>query len=261
MNESKSRFCDVCESRSRNLCGKMNAAQFQRLTARTGKLRFEPGATFIAEGDPAAHYFSLTAGVAMLFKLMQDGRRQVTGFARKGEFLGLAASACYAFSAEAIGIVELCRHSRGAIQTLLHEEPGIAFRLQELTSNELILAHEQMLLLGRKTAQERLASFLLGELSRQSARSFIYPTLDLPMRRVDIADYLGLTTETVCRAFSRLRRDQIISISTAHDVGVLDVERLRSAADGLTVRISRPAASRSLSGGAVQREPWAPLHS
>lgn len=252
MNKTKSRLCDACDSRSNNLCGKMNAAQFPRLTARTDKLRIEAGVVFIVEGDPASHFFSLTSGAAMLFKLMQDGRRQITGFARKDDFLGLAAGDRYAFSAEAIGLVVLCRHSRSTMQTLLREAPEPALRLQALTSNELMLAHEQMLLLGRKTARERLASFLLSELLRQNGQSFVPLTLDLPMRRTDIADYLGLTTETVCRAFSWLKKELIVSALTKKDVSVLDVDRLRVVADGLPVRMWWPVPPLRLSNGPDQ---------
>ncbi len=119
-----------------------------------------PGQCFIDEGEPARSFFNITAGTAKLFKLLPDGRRQITGFVGAGHFLGLAVSDTYAFSAEAIEPVRYCRFQRAKLRALLDDFPLMEKRLLEVASNELVAAQEQMLLLGRKTARERLASFL-----------------------------------------------------------------------------------------------------
>jgi CRP/FNR family transcriptional regulator len=169
------------------------------------------GTTFIEEGEPATHFFNITRGSARLFKLLPDGRRQITGFAGIGDFLGLAVSETYAFSAEAIEPVSYCRFSRGRLRALLRDFPAMEARLLEFASNELVAAQEQMLLLGRKTARERLASFLLMQ-SRKSSRRPQHNRFTLPMTRGDIADYLGLTIETVSRTLTLLRKDGLIDL-------------------------------------------------
>ena len=153
-----------------------------------------------------------TAGTAKLFKLLPDGRRQITGFVGPGQFLGLAVSDTYAFSAEAIEQVRYCRFPRAALRAVLNDFPQMEKLLLEIASNELVAAQEQMLLLGRKTARERLASYLLTQ-SRQggpSGRS--RNQFELPITHIDIADYLGLTIETVSRTFTRLQAEALIHI-------------------------------------------------
>jgi CRP/FNR family transcriptional regulator, anaerobic regulatory protein len=177
--------------------------------------------------------FNITGGTAKLFKLLPDGRRQITGFVAVGHFLGLAVSDTYAFSAEAITEVRYCRFSRPRLPGLLDDFPLMEKRLLEVASNELVAAQEQMLLLGRKTARERLASFLIahsrqGVMCHHPRRQFA-----LPMTRADIADYLGLTIETVSRTFTKLRKDALIDIPSSTEVVIRDWDALEDLAGGL----------------------------
>lgn len=180
--------------------------------------RIEPGQTFIDEGEPADSFFNVTAGSAKLYKLLADCRRQITGFVSVGQFLGLAVSATYAFSAEAMEPVRLCRFSRSRLYHLLADFPALERRLLQVASNELVAAQEQMLLLGRKTARERVASFLLSQSQRDVPCGRYRTQLHLPMTRSDIADYLGLTVETVCRTLTRLRNEGLIELPSASDL-------------------------------------------
>ena len=187
------------------------------------------GRAFIAEGDPAEHFFNITAGTAKLFKLLPDGRRQITGFASIGSFLGLAVSVTYAFGAEAVEPVHLCRFSRPRLRTLIDDLPAMEKRLLEVASNELVAAQEQMLLLGRKTARERVASFLLARRDPPAAA-----LVSLPMARTDIADYLGLTIETISRTLTRLRNEGLIDLPSPTRVRLLDPAGLNTLATGLS---------------------------
>jgi CRP/FNR family transcriptional regulator len=117
------------------------------------------GTTLIEEGEQAVAFFNITRGTARLFKLLADGRRQITGFAHVGHFLGLAVSDTFAFSAEAIEPVRLCRFSRPRLRVLLDDFSAMEKRLLEVAANELVAAQEQMLLIGRKTACERVGLF------------------------------------------------------------------------------------------------------
>ncbi len=163
-----------------------------------------PGKNFVTEGEPASAFFNISSGTVRLYKLMPDGRRQITGFVGIGHFLGLAVSDTYAFSAEAIEPVRYCRFSRTKLRALLDDFPALEKRLLQVASDELVAAQEQMLLLGRKTARERLASFLLAQSRLGVACQTPRVQFALPMTRGDIADYLGLTIETVSRTLTRL---------------------------------------------------------
>ncbi len=153
--------CAHCDARSLSVCNAIPDPDIARLAAAAVVMEAQPGTTFIDEGEPASSFFNVTGGTAKLYKLLPDGRRQITGFASAGHFLGLAVSDTYAFSAEAIDTVLYCRFSRPRLRTLLDDFPLMEKRLLEVASNELVAAQEQMLLLGRKTARERLASFLM----------------------------------------------------------------------------------------------------
>ena len=225
--------CATCEARQLSVCNAIDDADLARLAAIAVVTEVPPGQCFIDEGKPANSFFNITAGTAKLFKLLPDGRRQITGFVGPGHFLGLAVSDTYAFSAEAIERVRYCRFQRARLRALLDDFPLMEKRLLEVASNELVAAQEQMLLLGRKTARERLASFLLMQ-SRQgmpcghSRRRFI-----LPMTRSDIADYIGLTIETVSRTLTRLRTEGLIDFAAQSEVLICRPGALEGLAGGL----------------------------
>ena len=223
--------CLSCDARADSVCNAIGDEYLARLAELAVVTTVEPGQTFIEEGDPADAFFNLTAGSAKLYKLMADGRRQITGFVARGHFLGLAVSSTYAFSAEATDRVRLCRFSRARMFRLLGDFPALERRLLERAATELVAAQEQMLLLGRKTARERVASFLHAQaVAAPCGRP--RAVLNLPMSRGDIADYLGLTIETVSRTLSRLRADGMIEIPNATMVVLREPGRLAALAAG-----------------------------
>jgi CRP/FNR family transcriptional regulator, anaerobic regulatory protein len=167
------------------------------------------GATIFSEGDAADSVFEVVTGTLRLHKLLPDGRRQVTGFLCAGHLIGLAPEGTWVYTAEAITDVTLCRYRRPAFERLIDTVPGFARRVLTATSHELRVAQDQMLLLGRKTAAERVASFLLLMAEQQGSDE-----ISVPMSRTDIADYLGLTIETVCRSLSQLKRSELIELLT-----------------------------------------------
>ena len=230
----------------------MGDRDLRRLAAAATVCRAVPGQVFITEGEPSDSFYSVRTGTARLFRSLPDGRRQITGFASSGHFLGLAVTGplpgTYAFSAEAIGAMWYCRFSRQRLRAVLDDFPALERRLLELACGELAAAQAQMLLLGRKSARERVASFLLALCSGSGAAAGpagalhlpqvthlpqvlqLPQVLHLPMTRTDIADYLGLTIETVCRTLTRLRTEQIIQIPNSSDIVVLRLEDMASLA-------------------------------
>ena len=224
--------CASCGARSTSVCAAIDPKDLDRLAALAVPLAVPVGRSFITEGDPAEHFFNVTAGTAKLFKLLPDGRRQVTGFASAGTFLGLAVSSSYAFSAEPVEPSQVCRFSRTRLRHLLDDFPAMERRLLDVASNELVAAQEQMLLLGRKTARERVASFLLA---RQCCAAPAAGThVLLPMARTDIADYLGLTVETVSRTMTRLRTERLIDMPSPTEIVLRNPDQLIELAAGLT---------------------------
>jgi CRP/FNR family transcriptional regulator len=226
--------CGHCDARPYSVCNAIGEPDLARLAAIAVVTEVPGGITFIAEAGAAHSFFNITRGTAKLFKLLPDGRRQITGFAGVGHFLGLAVSDTYAFSAEAIDTVRFCRFPRARLRALLDSFPAMEKRLLEVASNELVAAQEQMLLLGRKTARERLASFLVMQ-SRQGMPCHHPRTrFALPMTRSDIADYLGLTIETVSRTLTRFRAEGLIEIPGQSELVILHRRALEVLAGGLS---------------------------
>lgn len=189
-----------------------------------------PGQNLFSEGDNADNLYEVVSGTLRLYKLLPDGRRQITGFLCAGHILGLAPEGTYVYSAEAITEVTLCRYSRRALERLMDEIPGFARRLLTVTSHELRAAQDQMLMLGRKTALEKVASFLLMMAEQQGSDEAV--EVSVPMSRADIADYLGLTIETVSRTFTKLKVDRVISLRARNKVEIVDRDLLEQFAAG-----------------------------
>jgi len=162
------------------------------------------------QDDPAQYCWRILSGCVRTVKLLEDGRRQVGEFLFVGDIFGLDDLAIHDFAAEAVTEVKLRRYPRRMVEALAESHASLAHWLRTLTLNNLHAAHERLMLLGRKTAMEKLASFLL-EMDRRSTTPG-RAMLDLPMSRADIADHLGLTVETVCRVLAHLKRDGALGI-------------------------------------------------
>jgi CRP/FNR family nitrogen fixation transcriptional regulator len=190
-------------------------------------MTFERNEEIYGEGEPAEYFYQVETGAVRTYKLLSDGRRQIGAFYLPGNFLGLEASAKYAFSAESIGDCTVRYAKRSSILTMAARDGMLSADLWAETAKSLRGAQEHMLLLGRKTAEERLASFLL-------AMSGAHPegdVVELPMCRQDIADYLGLTIETVSRTFTHLEGTAAIELISSRRVALRNrngLQRLNS---------------------------------
>lgn len=196
--------------------------------------RLKPEQSAFHEGDPAKRVFMVTQGALKLYTLLADGRRQITGFMFPGDFLGISVDEEYAFTVEALEDTELWWFSREAFDRFVGDNPKVERELYRLAAHELAEAQRQMVLLGRKAAAERLASFFLALLERAERASGERETeFDLPMSRIDIADYLGLTKETVSRMLAHLRSRGLIRLQSQNRVEVLKRQGLAEMADGV----------------------------
>ena len=181
-----------------------------------------------AEDDPADCWYKVVSGTVRICKLMADGRRHIAEFCYAGDCFGLDSEARRTFSAEAVGDVIVLRFMRAATERLIDERPELARRMCNMTLRNLTHAQTRMLLLGRMTAVERVASFILELAERRDVQR----VLDVPMSRNDIADYLGLTIETVCRVLSVFKRQRAIAIPSPHRIEICDRETLEAVVDG-----------------------------
>ncbi len=225
--------CSACTVRHLTLCAALGEQEIAQISAIVSTVELDPGDPLFDEGVPARHVFNVTAGAVKIYKLLADGRRQMTGFLFPGDFLGLANEETYAYSAEAVTHTALCRFPRRKLERLLERYPKMEHRLLGMASHELAVAQEQMLLLGRKTAREKIASFLLMLSRRAAQRGQTGNPVSVPMSRNDIGDYLGLTTETVSRTFTQLKQGGCINLLQGSKVELADRGRLEGIAEGL----------------------------
>ncbi len=177
-------------------------------------LSVERNAEIYGEGEPAEYVYKVISGVVRTYKLLSDGRRQINAFVLPGDVFGLEGAEEHRFTAEAIADTTLVFVKRSALTALAARDGEVANDLWMMAAADLRRAHEHMLLLGRKSAQERIAAFLLEMVERAEASD----TVDLPMSRLDIADYLGLTIETVSRTLTLLENAATIELSSTRRI-------------------------------------------
>lgn len=181
-------------------------------------VRYERNRTIYFEGDEAASCFRVRSGTVRLCKMTEDGRRQIAAFLTAGDVFGWVDGSVYNFSAEAVTDVTLEKFQRQRIDRAIAEDPAMGRRILALLSSQLADAHDHLLLLGRMTAYERIATFLLDLAKRQRKSGPAGGPIELPMNRRDLADYLGLTVETVSRVMNALKRKGVIFFSSPEDV-------------------------------------------
>jgi CRP/FNR family transcriptional regulator, anaerobic regulatory protein len=211
-NESNQLLCIDCVVRPFSFCAALDRAELRELDHLGRHVHFLPRETAFAQEELTTSFFNLLAGVMRLYKLLPDGRRQIVGFALPGDFLGLATSEHHSFSADAIGPVTVCRFPRTSFALFIEDKPHLLRRINELMVRELNHAQDHMVLLGRRSADEKVASFVLAWRDRLARLLIATNTVPLPMGRQDIADFLGLTIETVSLTFTKLERDGLIEI-------------------------------------------------
>lgn len=218
--------CATCGAKEFNICEPLDPARQAKLFSQATRLAWPARTSLFRVGDAAKHVFNITEGTVALSRTMGDGRRQIFGFLLAGDFAGLEVGPTYSFDAETVTETRACRFERNAFNGFMGEHADVATRLVRMVSNDLVEASRHEMLLGRKTAVERVASFLLDLRLRSNQRHLRTSPLALPMTRTEIADYAGLTIETVSRVFSRLKKAGVIDLDGNHAVRVIDAARL-----------------------------------
>jgi CRP/FNR family transcriptional regulator len=211
------------------MCGALTGDELMSLSAHTRLVTHHAGEELAGEKMPVESYATVISGVVKLTKTLEDGRQQIVGLQFAPDFLGRLHANENGVSAEAASDVHLCRVPKAAMERLVKSTPAVAERLMEQTMRELDEARDWMVTLGRKTAAEKVASFLfliathLDPEATGDSRRF-----DLPLSRADIADFLGLTIETVSRQMSKLKSEGVISIVANRHIEVAKLSKLKA---------------------------------
>lgn len=222
--------CDECPIRHRAVCAQCEKDELEELEAIKYYRSFEAGQTIIWSGDPMSFVGSVVSGIASLTQTMEDGRTQMVGLLLPSDFVGRPGRDNAPYDVVATTDLVMCCFRKKPFEELMASTPHIAQRLLQMTLDELDAAREWMLVLGRKTAREKIAS-LLSIIARRDASiqksGMTGPIVfDLPLTREAMADYLGLTLETVSRQISALKKDQVISLEGKRHVTIPDMGRL-----------------------------------
>ena len=204
--------CLLCAIRSLSICDALDESELRELVRLSQRVRFGSKEPLFSEGDQSDASFNVSEGTVRLYKLLPDGRRQIIGFALPGDFIGVATGVRYGLSADAIEPVRACRLPKEPFSRFIESKHRMLQRMNDFARNELVLAQNHMVSLGRRSAEEKIAAFLIGWRDRLERIGRSTKTIHLPMSRQDIADYLGLTVETVSRTLTRLERENTILI-------------------------------------------------
>ncbi|MCX7888658.1 MAG: Crp/Fnr family transcriptional regulator [Rhodobacteraceae bacterium] len=226
--------CGDCPIRHRAVCARCEPDELARLEEIKYYRTFEAGQTLIWAGDRMDFVASVVTGVATLTQTMEDGRTQMVGLLLPSDFVGRPGRERAPYNVIAATDVLMCCFRRKPFEELMRLTPHISQRLLEMTLDELDAAREWMLLLGRKTAREKIASLIAIVARRDQALRLRAPSgrtvIDLPLTREAMADYLGLTLETVSRQISALKRDGVIELQGMRSIVIPDFRALQDEA-------------------------------
>lgn len=222
--------CKACEARHGGLCSALTSQQLCEISRLSSRRHLEAGQELIGQGEKVPYYANILRGVVKLSKMMSDGRQQIVGLQFAPDFLGRPFQGESTMAAEAATDIDICVFPRASVDRMLTEAPSMERKLHGQSLKELDEAREWMLTLGRKSALEKVASFLFLIADHVDPEKRQNSTFDLPLSRADIADFLGLTIETVSRQMTKLRKDAIIKIENNRHITVPDMDALRTAA-------------------------------
>ncbi len=221
--------CGSCPIRHRAICARCDDDELSRLEQIKSYKTFEAGQPIIWRGDELVTFASVVVGIASLSRTMEDGRTQVVGLLLPSDFIGRPGREYVDFDVTAVTEVTLCQFQRKPFEALVEEVPHISQRMMEMALDELNAAREWMVLLGRKTAREKIATFLEMIVRRSTVPSHAVQQYTLPLTREEIANFLGLTLETISRQLSAMKKDGIIAFEGRRNFIIKDFAALQLA--------------------------------
>ncbi len=230
------RIAQIAPVRQTGICGVLDDEFLIQLVKFSRHKCIRAHRTIFLDGDEADQYFNIVCGAVKLVKTLADGQQHIVGLLYPPDFIGQCLNRHHTYSAEAATDVELCCYPRAPFEAFLKSHPELERRIFEMTVRELDICRDWILLLGRKCSYERVAGFLLMMARRVpdigcGQRAGNCAQFRLPFTRSEMADYLGLTLETVSRQFSLLKRSRIIALPSSRDVIVPNIKRLGAVAN------------------------------
>ena len=204
--------------------------ELRALDRHGSELHFAQNQTIFSQGEPVNHAYKIVGGVVRLCKHLPDGRRQIAQFLFPGEYFSFITIGDHGFSAEAVVEVVLLSFPQKHVERLCQDHPRVRLRLFQLLSQRVHDIQNHLTIVGRQTAKERVAAFLLLLSQRLSTNGTHFA---VPMNRQDIGDYLSLTMETVSRTLSLLKTARLVSAPDLHKLEVRDIAALQALADGI----------------------------
>ncbi|OCC25367.1 Crp/Fnr family transcriptional regulator [Croceicoccus estronivorus] len=229
-------FCETCLVRNRAICAALDSTEIEALNAIGRRRKLDPGQSLLWEGEESVLVANVIDGVLKLSTGTADGREQIVGVVYPSDFIGRPFGQQTAHSVTALTDATVCVFSRTDFDTFAREHPALEHKLLQRTLSELDRTRKWMLLLGRKSASERIAAFLLDISERmvepgcEGSLGEAHQQFDLPFSRQQVADVLGLTIETVSRQFTKLKNDGLIDLPSRRTVTILDREALEDRA-------------------------------
>lgn len=217
--QERQKSCDLCEVRERSICADLGPREFAHVEKTMARRNVVKNKALMVEGEPNESLYIIVDGSFRLSKVLEDGRRQVTGFLFKGDFVGVRSTESSAYTAEALEDSTVCFFPHRYLDEIAIDAPGIKDRLIARGQTEYHKAQDHIVLLGKKTAEERVISFI--EMIARTIGVNDGPQrrlVPLPMPRQDIADYLGLRLETLSRTLAALKQDGRILDLSRHSV-------------------------------------------
>jgi CRP/FNR family transcriptional regulator len=228
-------ICAQCPALQNGLCGALREDELARLGSVTWHRRFTAGHVIHAEGEVPPSFCAIISGVVKLMKSLPNGNQQIVGLARPGDFLGRPFGGEARASAVAASEVKLCWFPRTTVEGLATESIPLKDWFYEHVADELEKAQDWIMLLGRMTAEQKMAAFLLSVVRDQRddapapAAGKTDVVVELPISRTEIADYLGMTIETVSRQIARLRDRKVITAGNSRTMVIHRPEALEAA--------------------------------
>ena len=219
--------CSLCKIRSYSFCRCLNDDQLEIFSKVSFEKKFTDKVNIFLQNDPSTHLYNITEGNVKIYQLLDDGRIQIIGFLYPGDFFGTYKNNKYNYSAEAIGNLRVCVFNQRVLDKYMDQNPILAKELLNQTSYELTLAQDRMTVMGRLNAIEKISIFFINISNQRKRIGWQSNPISLSMTRQDIADYLGLTIETVSREISKLKTSNIIKIISSKQLFINDIEKLK----------------------------------
>ena len=218
--------CSECNIRPYSFCRCLKEEKLKEFSKISSEKKFKNKENIFLQQDDAKNIYNITEGNVKIYQLIDDGRIQIIGFLYPGDFFGSYKNGKYNYCAEAIGNARVCIFEQKKLDYYIENNMALAKELLNQTSHELTLAQDRMGVLGKLDATERLAKFLMNISEQRKRIGWKNNPLSLPMTRQDIADYLGLTIETVSREVSKLKTSNIVKVLSAKQIYINDFDKL-----------------------------------